>query len=71
MSAGDIARKHFAAAMDAAVLEGQDPDAIARCTLSLVITSMLRRRSVSDVRSEILAAAENVDPETDCMFMRP
>jgi hypothetical protein len=39
--------------------------------LSLVVSSMLERRGVADVRSELLAAAENVDPDTDYMFMRP
>ncbi len=71
MTAGDIARKHFAAAMAAAAKEGQGLDAVARTMLSLVVTSMLERRSVADVRGELLAAAENVDPDTDYMFMRP
>jgi len=71
MSAGDIARRHFAAALAEAKAQGQDADAVARNTLALVITSMLERRSVADVRAEILAAADNVDPDTDYMFMRP
>ena len=71
MSAGDIARRHFAAAIAAAKGEGQDLDAVARNMLSLAITSMLERRSVADVRAELAAAAENVDPDTDYMFMRP
>jgi len=71
MSAGDIARTHFAAAMAAAKAEGQDPDAVARNLLSQVVTSMLERRSVADIRAELLAAADNVDPDTDYMFMRP
>lgn len=71
MTAGEIARTHFAAAMAAAKAEGQDPDAVARTLLSLVVSSMLERRSVADVRAELLAAAENVDPDTDYVFMRP
>ena len=71
MTAGEIARKHFAAAMDAAKTERQDLDAVARNMLAPAITSMLERRSVADVRAELLAAAENVDPDTDYMFMRP
>jgi len=31
----------------------------------------LLRRSIQDVRAEILAAAENLDPDADHMFMRP
>lgn len=71
MTAGEIARHHFAAAMAAATAQGQDRDAVARAVLALVVTSMLERRSVADVRRELLAAAENVDPDTDYMFMRP
>lgn len=71
MSAGAIARTHFAAALAAAKEAGQDADALARAMLSLAVTSMLERRSVADVRTELLAAAENVDPDTDYMFMRP
>lgn len=71
MTAGEIARTHFAAAMAAAKAEEQDVDAVARNLLSLVISSMLERRSVADVRAELAAAAENVDPDTDYAFMRP
>jgi len=71
MTAGDIARQNFAAAMAAAAKEGLDLDAVARTMLSLVVASMLERRGVADVRAELLAAAENVDPDTDYMFMRP
>jgi hypothetical protein len=71
MSAGAIAKTHFSAALVAAKEAGQDADALARAMLSLAVTSMLERRSVADVRAELLAAAENVDPDTDYMFMRP
>lgn len=71
MSAGEIARTHFAAAMAAAKVQSQDLDAVARNMLSAAISSMLERRCVADVRAELLAAAENVDPDTDYMFMRP
>ncbi len=71
MTAGEIARTHFAAAMAAAKTAGQDTDAVARNLFSLAISSMLERRSIADVRAELLAAAENVDPDTDYMFMRP
>ncbi len=71
MTAGEIARTHFAAAMAAAKTVGQDADAVARNLFSLAISSMLERRSIADVRAELLAAAENVDPDTDYMFMRP
>lgn len=71
MSASDIAKRHFSAALAEGKASGGDPDAIARQTLSLIIATFLERRSVSDVRQELLSAAENVDPDTDYMFMRP
>jgi hypothetical protein len=71
MTAGDIARAHFTAAMAAATAQGQDADAVVRNMLSLVIASMVERRGVADARAELLAAAENADPDTDYMFMRP
>jgi hypothetical protein len=71
MNAGQIARAHFAAAMNAAKAEGQDPDAVARTLLAEVVTSMLQRRSLADVRAELVAAADNVDPDKEYMFMRP
>ncbi len=71
MTAGEIARTHFAAAMAAAEVASQDADAVARNLLSLAISSMRERRGIADVRAELLAAAENVDPDTDYMFMRP
>ncbi|HAH09419.1 MAG TPA: hypothetical protein DCL54_02510 [Alphaproteobacteria bacterium] len=71
MSASDIAAKHFAAAMADVSQQGTDPDAVARQFLSLIIKNFLERRPVQDVRAELLTAADNVDPGTDYMFMRP
>ncbi len=71
MTASEIARTHFAAAMAQAKAEGQDLDAVARAFLSAVVTSFLERRSLPDVKAELLGAAENADPDTDYMFMRP
>lgn len=71
MSAGSIARHHFAAAVAEACASGQDLDAVARTMLAEAVRAMLERRSVADVKAEILAAADNVDPDKDYMFMRP
>jgi hypothetical protein len=57
--------------MAQAGVEGQDPDAVGRTLLAEIVKSMLLRRSIGDVRAEILAAADNIDPDTDYMFMRP
>jgi hypothetical protein len=71
MSAGEIARRHFAAALTEAKQTGYDADAVARQMLAQVISAYLETRSIADVRAEVLAAAENIDPDTDYMFMRP
>ena len=71
MTPSQIAKTHFAAAMAPAKADGQDLDAVARAFLPAAVTSFLERRRVADVRTEILSAADNVDPDTDYMFMRP
>jgi hypothetical protein len=71
MSASDIARRHFEAAVNEAKQAGHTGDAVARQMLALAISTYLEHRTVADVRAEILAAAENIDPDTDYTFMRP
>jgi hypothetical protein len=71
MSASDIARRHFEAAMAEAKASGQDLDAVTRQFLPLVTASFLTRRPLKDVRAELIAAAEHADPDEDFMFMRP
>jgi hypothetical protein len=71
MSASDIAKKHYAAALAEAGAAGQDLDAVARQFLSLVAASFRERRSVADARRELIEAAEHCDPGEDFTFMRP
>lgn len=71
MSASAIARRHLAAALVEARAAGQDEDAVARAMLAAVVAEFLGRRSVADVRAELVTAADNIDPGTDYMFMRP
>ncbi|HWA30160.1 MAG TPA: hypothetical protein VG867_03650 [Rhizomicrobium sp.] len=71
MSAFDIAKKHFDAAMTEAAGAGFDADAVARQLLSLVVAKYLTTRPVADVRSELAFVTENCDPDTDYVFMRP
>jgi hypothetical protein len=71
MSAAAIARRHFEAARNDALASGESLDSLARTFLSLAIETFLEKRSVADVRSELIAAADNVDPDTDYVFMRP
>lgn len=71
MQANDLARRHFDAAMQEAKILNLDPDAVARSLLGLVVTQYLQTRSVKDVQSELQFVAENCDPDTDYVFMRP
>lgn len=71
MSASDIAKKHFSAALAEAEASGQDTDAVARQFLSLVAAMFRDKRSLADARKELMEAAEHCDPGEDFMFMRP
>jgi hypothetical protein len=71
MQASQIAQKHFDAAMSDARNMSVDPDAVARQLLGLVVHRYLETRPVSDVQSELRFVADNCDPDTDYMFMRP
>jgi hypothetical protein len=71
MSATEIAARHFSAAMAEAEAAGQDADGICRALLGLLVTKYLESRSVVDVQAELRFVADNCDPDTDFMFMRP
>jgi hypothetical protein len=71
MSAAEIAKLHFAAAISDAEAAGVDHDSVCRSLLGLVVSKYLENRNVGDVQSELRFVAENCDPETDFMFMRP
>ena len=71
MSASEIAKLHFDAAISAAGAAGADVDGVCRAMLGLVVSKYLERRPVSDVQSELRFVAENCDLDTDFMFMRP
>jgi hypothetical protein len=71
MSASEIARRHFDAAIKDADNTGQDRDGLCRALLSLIVLDYLTRREVADVQSELRFVADNCDPDTDFMFMRP
>jgi len=66
-----IAKSHFAAAMKEALAVGQGEDAVARAFMHLAANSYLKTRSLDDVRQELQNLAENLDPDTDYVFMRP
>lgn len=71
MTATEIAKLHFSAALAAADAAGLDHDSVCRSLLGLVVSEYLEKRSVSDVQSELRFVADNCDPGTDFMFMRP
>jgi hypothetical protein len=71
MSAAEIAKLHFSAAIAEAETAGEGHDSVCRSLLGLVVSKYLETRSVSDVQSELRFVADNCDPGTDFMFMRP
>ena len=71
MSATEIAKLHFSAALAEAEAAGLDQDSLCRSLLGLVVSKYLEARSVSDVQSELRFIADNCDPDTDFAFMRP
>jgi len=66
-----IAKTHFAAAMAETAERGQGEDAVARAFINLAFETYLKTRTVEDVRQELQNLAENLDPDTDYVFMRP
>jgi len=71
MSAAEIAKRHFSTAIAEAEAAGVDSDSVCRSLLGLVVSKYLENRSVSDVQSELRFVADNCDPGTDFIFMRP
>ena len=69
MSKADIANPHFRAAL--ADAEGVDADALCRSLLSLIVSTYLETRTVTDVQSELRFIADNCNPDTNFAFMRP
>ncbi|AWL99380.2 hypothetical protein [Bradyrhizobium amphicarpaeae] len=71
MYASDVAQRHFSAAVAEAETSGLGHEAVCRALLSLVISKYLETRSIADIQAELRFIAENCDPDTDFMFMRP
>lgn len=70
-TAAQIARTHFDAALAEAQAADLGSDSTVRCILGLVVAKYLETRPVADVSSELAFVAENCDPDTDYVFMRP
>jgi hypothetical protein len=71
MSAAKIAQQHVDQALTEAKAGGFDLDATARYMLGAIVRKYLEYRPIQDVRAELEFVAENCDPDTDYMFMRP
>lgn len=71
MSATEIAKLHFSAAIEEAEAAGLGHDSVCRSMLGLIVSRYLESRSVSDVQSELRFVADNCGPDADFMFMRP
>jgi len=71
MSAQELAQRHFAAAIAEAEAAGLGSDSVCRSLLGLVVSRYLAARGVEDVQAELRFVADNGDPATDFMFMRP
>ena len=71
MSATEIAKLHFSAALAEAQTAGLDHDSVCRSLLGLVVSKYLENRSVADVQSELRFVADDCDPDTVFAFMRP
>ncbi len=71
MSAAAIAKRHLEEAIKEATEAGFDADGTARYMLGFVVSKYLEYRAVADVRSELQFVADNCDPDTDYVFMRP
>jgi hypothetical protein len=71
MTATEIAKLHFSAAIAEAEAAGLGHDSLCRSLLGLIVSKYLETRNVSDVQSELRFVADNCDPGTDFIFMRP
>lgn len=69
--ARDIVTRHVEAALEEAAAEKIPADSIGRLLLEKAIDIYRAERPIADIASELTAAAENLDPDGDYMFMRP
>ena len=71
MTPREIAEKHFKAALAEGMAGKVDADTIARYMLGLVLDTYLETRTPQDVKAELLAATEHLEPDDEFTFMRP
>ena len=66
-----IVHPHVVAAVADAAGVGHPADTVGRALLSMAIELFRQTRSTDDIRSELQATLENLDPDEDYAFMRP
>lgn len=71
MSAAALATRALATAVIEAESAGVEPDALCRSLMGKIVERFLLTRSVADVQAELRFIADNCDPGTDHVFMRP
>lgn len=69
--ARDIVNTHTQAILAEAEAANVPPDSVARIMLEKVIEIYRQSRPLDDIAAELVGAAENIDPDSDYMFMRP
>lgn len=70
-TARDIAAPHLEAALAEAKAQQISTDALARIFFEGVLRIWRETRTPEDIRTELLEAADHLDPDEDFMFMRP
>ncbi len=71
MTPRQIAETHFKAALADGAAAKIDADSIARYMLGLVLDTYLETRTPDDVKAELMAATEHLEPDDEFTFMRP
>jgi uncharacterized protein (DUF362 family) len=66
-----IVHPHVEAAVAEAAKAGHPSDTVGRALLGMSIDLFRRSRGIDDIRRELEAALENLDPDEDYNFMRP
>lgn len=70
-TARDIVNRHISAALAEAKAEQVSTDAVARIMFEKVLQIWREERTPEDIKAELIAAADHLDPDEDFMFMRP
>ena len=67
----DIVMPHIDAGLAEAAERKMSSDAVARILFEQALRIWKESRSPEDIRSELLEAADHLDPDEDFIFMRP